>query len=370
MPLLFVSISPARAFYSLKSTYMQNHRFDELITAKLAGTLDESGQQELQVLLQQHPEWEQDMALLERYWKEPSGRKAPEAAVFDRMMEQAADVTVGLRPVADTRVKRLRQWKWVAAAVVVLAVAGTWQWWLPVFSGKQPVYVVQTKNAERRYFLLPDGSKVHLNASSQLHSRFNATSREIWLQGEAYFEVAKDVARPFIVHAATMNIRALGTAFNVKAYSGDEQYETTLLEGAVEVYLDKAPDRRLRLRPYEKLCVERPGAYVSPEKKLVIKPVISKAVQMKVDAGPVVDSTLQETAWISNRLQFDSLSFVQLAQLLERWYGVQITFRNEAVKKYVFSGSFATETVTQALNALQLTEEFHFSQTGTQILIY
>ncbi|MBS0032019.1 FecR domain-containing protein [Chitinophaga sp. 22321] len=341
---------------------MDSHRLDELMTAKLSGTLDEAGQRELTELLQQHPEWAQELALLEEYWNAVPAAEAPAAIVFSEMMAKAA------QPAATENTRTLHWWKWAAAAAVIgLLCTLSYRLWHNVATGRE---IVETRNGERRQFRLSDGSIVHMNASSRLAFDLNTRSREIWLEGEAYFEVAKDAARPFVVHAATLNIHALGTAFNVKAYPGEGRCETTLLEGAVEVYLDKTPAHRVRLRPYEKVAYDNNNAIASPEKILEIKPVISKTVMAKAVALPAIDSTVSETAWVSNRLQFESLNFEQLATLLERWYGVQITFRNNNVKKYVFSGSFASETVTQALQALQLTEEFHFENNGTQIIIY
>ncbi|HEY9258474.1 FecR family protein [Chitinophaga sp.] len=347
---------------------MNSHRLDELMTAKLNGTLDDAGLQELTELLEQHPEWAQELVMLEQYWKAVPMEEAPADTVFSEMMAKAA-----LPEVRSGKVVPFRHdwWKWLAAAVVIGMLCNLGLHLLPGDRAKpMEGQVVQTHNGERKQLRLSDGSIVHLNASSRLTLDLNEGSREIWLEGEAYFEVAKDPMRPFVVHAATMNIHALGTSFNVKAYPDDHRYETTLLEGAVEVYLNKTPSHKIRLRPYEKVAYDNNTALVSPGKKLDIKPVISKVVLAKATALPTIDSTISETAWVSNRLQFETLNFEQLATMLERWYGVKIIFRNDQVKKYVFSGSFASETVTQALQALQLTEDFHFDVNGTQIIIY
>ena len=345
---------------------MNSHRLDELMTAKLSGTLDDAGLRELTELLEAHPERAQELALLEQYWQAVPVGEAPADTVFSEMMAKA-------EPAEATKVVRFRHdwWKWLAAAIVIGVLINFGLRLLPGDRfNPEKALLVETRNGERKQFRLSDGSIVHLNASSSLRLDLNKDSREIWLEGEAYFEVAKDPKRPFIVHAAAMNIQALGTSFNVKAYPGDSRYETTLLEGAVEVYLNKTPSHKIRLRPYEKVAYDNNHAITSPERKLEIKPVISKGVLAKANTLPAIDSTISETAWVSNRLQFEALNFEQLATLLERWYGVKIIFRNNQVKKYVFSGSFASETVTQALQALQLTEDFHFDNNGTQIIIY
>lgn len=332
---------------------MDNHRLDELISAKLSGMLDERGQQELEALLQENPEQRLILQQLEDYWNEQRIPVAPAPHLFDEMMKKA-----NVRPVR-------RLWvRWVAAAAVagLICTAG-----FLYRSGRQEApQVVQTAKGERRHFQLEDGTKVYLNADSKLSCRIDQQSREIWLEGEAYFDVAKDARRPFTVHALSLQVRALGTAFNVKAYPGDKRLETTLVEGLVEVTEEKHPGRKIRLQPLEKIAFQATdvdagsntvAAVVTPVK--LSTPVLENA-----------DSTINETAWINNRLQFDMMRFEELAQLLERWYNVKIIIQNTKAKDYIFSGSFGTETIDQALTALQLTEDFKFEHNGTSIIIH
>ncbi|WP_160715870.1 FecR family protein [Chitinophaga solisilvae] len=329
------------------------HRLDILIAGKLSGHLDEAGEAELQTLLQRYPERAAELAVLQQYWHVPKVEEAPPAAAFDRMM------AVALTDASPAKkIIRLRQhWlKWGAAALVAGLIVSLF--YLPY---NRPAQLITTADGERRNFRLPDGSIIHLNGGSRLTSHMDAHRRELWLEGEAYFEVAPDAARPFTVHAADMHIRALGTAFNVKAYPEEGRCETTLLQGAVEVYADKAPAGKIRLRPYEKI------AFISKTGKTDMAPL--QPISVKQPAA-VADSALQETAWLNNRLQFDAMNFEELARLLQRWYGIRIEFRNEKVKQYIFSGSFAGESVMQALHALQVTEDFQADSSGNLITIY
>lgn len=332
---------------------MDNHRLDELISAKLSGSLDEQGQIELDALLLQYPDQQVILQQLESLWKEQDTPDTPASHLFDEMMEKATD-----RPIR-------RLWvRWAAAAAVVGIASVIAFLYKP--GSKEKSQVVQTIKGERRQFKLEDGTTVYLNADSKLSCVFNPESREIWLEGEAYFDVAKDAHRPFTVHAQSLRVTALGTAFNIKAYPGDKRLETTLVEGLVEVVEEKHPGKKIRLQPLEK--IEFQADMADP------KNVRPTAVVMPVKLGaPTLknaDSTINETAWINNRLQFDMMRFEDLAKLLERWYNVKIIIQNTKTKNYIFSGSFATETIDQALAALQLTEDFSFEHTSTSIIIH
>src|SRR5690606_22571909 len=96
-----------------------------------------------------------------------------------------------------------------------------------------------SKPGERKSIQLPDGTKVMLNAGSTIHiaADFNATSRQLTLVGEAFFDVVHNAEKPFIIHTGAMDIKVLGTVFNVRAYPGDKTSETSLLKGSVEVTL-------------------------------------------------------------------------------------------------------------------------------------
>lgn len=345
-------------------------RLNELITARLAGTIDADGMAELESLLRLHPEQQTTLALLEQYWDAvPVAGTAPGDAFRDIMA-----VAEPAHPSPEKTTTKgvlylfpgLKPWAtWAAAAVTLL---GMFILFKP--GGRDHQQIVRTADGERKIFRLADASTVHLNSGSQLRCVVDGSRRELWLEGEAYFEVAPDPSRPFIVHASGVNIHALGTAFNVKAYHGQSSCETTLLEGAVEVYADKTPDSRIRLRPYEKVSLDATASIAAPVKKINLKTIHAGPKATTATVAPMADSSLTETAWVSNRLQFDETDFEELARLLQRWYGVNITFRDEKPKHYIFSGAFAGETVTQALDALQLTEDFRYEVQGNTITIF
>lgn len=240
---------------------------------------------------------------------------------------------------------------------------------------EKPLQLVATQNGSRTKTLLPDGTTVWLNAGSKIYfdNDFAGATREVKLEGEAYFDVTKNPSRPFIVHTGGINIKVLGTVFNVRSYPADKTVETTLIHGLVQVTRNGYP----RQTP----------VYIHPNEKLVIDKVVevaddnvnSNTIVQKDKLEPVIklaqlDSTVKETdrvetAWVYNRLEFRGENFEELAGKLERWYNVSIVFEDEKVKQLTFNGSFERETIEQACMALKAAAPFSFIIHGHEIKI-
>src|SRR4030095_9403678 len=129
---------------------------------------------------------------------------------------------------------------------------------------------VATKNGNRTKIVLPDGSQVWLNAGSNLdynNLNFNKDVREVSLNGEAYFDVAKNAGKPFIIHTKKMDIKVLGTTFNVRSYSDEKITEAALIKGSIEVTLKDRKDQKIILKPNEKIIIpnEEPKNEKKPE---------------------------------------------------------------------------------------------------------
>ena len=123
-------------------------------------------------------------------------------------------------------------------------------------SSKTNIQQVFVKPGSKSKIILPDGTIVRLNGSSTLsyNKDFNKKIREVKLDGEAYFDVIKDMTNPFIVHTSGIDIKVLGTLFDVKSYQQDSMIETTLLRDCTEVYTKDDPSTpRVILKPNEKL---------------------------------------------------------------------------------------------------------------------
>lgn len=186
---------------------------------------------------------------------------------------------------------------------------------------------------------LSDGTKVWLNAESSLYYPVTFSGkREVTLTGEAYFEVAKDYKRPFIVCYANNRIEVLGTKFNVSAYSGNDM-QTTLAEGKVKV---SNQNTSVTLLPNQQATVQETG-------DINIKEVNAQLF----------------TSWAQGTYQFRQTDLKSIAAQLSRWYDVDILFKNEDLKKKLFAGvifrnnelSFAIEVIEDISNVKFTREE-------------
>jgi transmembrane sensor len=232
-------------------------------------------------------------------------------------------------------------------------------------------YARASNPGERKSFQLPDGTKVMLNAGSLMHlsKNFNTKDRELTLEGEAFFDVAKDALKPFVIHTAAMDITVLGTTFNVKAYPGDKSTETSLLNGSVEIIVKGGDNKKIILRPREKIII--PNGYTeTPAARSRIDPALPEPYRVEKLNFNSGDSSLAEVSWTENRLAFNDNSFAEIAAALERWYNVSIQFEDAAVKDFRFTGTFDKKTIEQVLDALAASRPFEYRlEEGSKIVI-
>jgi ferric-dicitrate binding protein FerR (iron transport regulator) len=231
-----------------------------------------------------------------------------------------------------------------------------------------PLSQVTTKPGSKTQIQLPDGSIVWLNANSNLtyDKDFGKTLREVKLTGEAFFDVVKDHAHPFVIHTKVIDVKVLGTQFNVKAYPNEAYTETSLIRGSVEVTVKNRSNEKHYLKPNEKISVANNMESETAGVETHSKPLILTETLTYYHA----DSTVIETSWVDNKLTFqENETFRQVALKMERWYGVNISFADEEVTEIRLYGSFTSETINQALEALHEGFGFNYKITGNNILI-
>jgi ferric-dicitrate binding protein FerR (iron transport regulator) len=230
---------------------------------------------------------------------------------------------------------------------------------------------ISTRYGSKSKVTLPDGTMVWLNSGSNFtydNNHFGETGREVTLSGEAFFKVAKDPGHPFVIHAGKIDIRVLGTSFDVKSYPEDATTTATLIQGSIEVSFADQPKKTVRLAPSEKLVVFNDDEQVL-QNLSSLKPTGRQGYQITPVTVIPSDSTVVETSWVENKLAFRGESFEQLAVQMERWYNVHINFSSSAVKQYRFTGIFTTESLDQALKALQITAPFRYRIEKNEVYI-
>ena len=223
---------------------------------------------------------------------------------------------------------------------------------------------------------LSDGTQVTLNAGSVLKysSNYNLNNRELILDGEAYFKVAKNKDLPLIVNAGGINIKATGTEFNIKAYRDEGLVETTLIEGKVEITQNTGTSEMIKLfelKPNQKAIYIKESDRIAIEKIKEIEPLAvkpSKTSSDKLLVSPKADVD-QVTAWTQNKLIIKSENLENLCIKLQRKYNVTFVFGSEAIKKYRFSGVLLDETLEQVLKVIKLSAPIDYLLDGKVVLI-
>ncbi|MCU7550112.1 FecR domain-containing protein [Chitinophagaceae bacterium LB-8] len=266
----------------------------------------------------------------------------------------------------ETPVRKIGWRSYAAAACIIFALIGAWKWWLVGRNNQQDIVYQQqlvTQNGSRSELVLPDGSKVWLNAGSTLDypKRFDGKTRDVQLQGEAYFEVAKDREKPFFVHTKAFKIKVLGTGFNVRAYPDEDSAVAALVHGSVEVIVGEKEKRSILLRPNEKLTLPMIGEKGDGAQNLNDQQAVSALLPVKGKMTLVQDTVQLETAWVSNKLAFKKMPLGNIALLLEKWYGEEIRFKNDDKRNLVFSGVYQKEEdLEEVLYSLELASGDNF----------
>jgi transmembrane sensor len=360
-----------------------NDRLAQLIARKLSGEASPAELDELHSCLAANPEAQYFYEVFSNFWNarpEDNANPAEDDAHFRQIIalaeqEEGQAVEPGEEDIPPVRGRLVTLRRVLAAAVFIGLAVCTYLFFMDRngVSGQAPVNEVVARTGARSHLLLPDGSKVWLNSESKLvyQGSFNDTIREVHLEGEAFFDVVKDAKRPFIVHTSDIDIRVLGTAFNVKSYPRETLIEATLIRGMIEVTNKNAPKApKVILRPHEKLVFNKEKAPAAEEgKKPGEKQEHIPAISITALPKNLADSALKETSWVYNKINFDGDTFRELAQKMERWYNVRIRFSNEKVADFRLHGSFANETVEEALQALQYIASFRYKISGNEIEI-
>ncbi len=203
------------------------------------------------------------------------------------------------------------------------------------------------------HLILSDGTHVHINAGTTFKYPVKflpGKKRQVFIEGEAFFDVVKQENHSFIVSTKDINIRALGTQFNVNSYSDSEIINTVLVEGSVGIYREDQnfdPNTSVILNP---------GHIASWNKS-------GKNIQVKK-----VDVT-EYTAWTEGVLHFKNRPFSEIIKVLKRHYNVSITNNYERLNNQRFFAKFDSENIEQVLNSFKNSEPFSFEIKGEQITI-
>ena len=348
-------------------------RFWLLVGLKLDKEASEAELRELEQLIRENPEWEEQLNRAGRVTNfKAYPLQAPDVdRSFSRHVQRLSN-HLSRQPMPYRTKGRLLRFSLIAggiAASLLLAFLIT------NYTGKrngshQTANVISTRYGSKSKVQLPDGTQVWLNADSKLTygKDFGNQEREVSLSGEAFFDVQKDIDHPFVIHANNMDIKVLGTAFNVRSYQNEKTSEATLIRGAIEVTLNNSPERKILMKPSDRIVVQNRA-------EMSTVPATAK----EDSAGTIYwvgkvnvkekDNVSLETVWKKNSLAFKNETLEDVAGRIGHWFNVKVSIEDEELKKITYSCDFKDESLKQVMEALHLTGRFQYRIVKDSVLI-
>lgn len=244
---------------------------------------------------------------------------------------------------------------WSVAATVLLLLGFAFYFWfssqnITKLPNEVATVVKQNPKGRKSFITLPDGTRVKLNADSKISypERFDSLKREVYLAGEAYFEVEKDTQRPFSVIASDLVTTALGTSFNIKAWQDDSLIQVALAEGKVKV---------------EKLdAVEEDNYFLNPGQK-IIHHAYTETFQV-ASFDPML-----EFGWKDGVIIFQRASLDEFVHRISRWYGVGFDIQGYPDQPWSIDGRFENESLEEILESLSFTYKIDYQLKEDKVIL-
>ncbi|MDF9798718.1 transmembrane sensor [Catalinimonas alkaloidigena] len=302
---------------------------------------------------------------IEAYWKEEKssshdqwGKKALFSSIEKQINSNRSTTKTNTKKGEANSKNFWRSWKYAAVFALLLLTIG-W-WYQSVYKLAQPPQnplvkqtvdeeaftIKQTARGEKLTITLDDKTVIQLNAESTIQYKKSAV-REVFLEGEAFFYVARDTVHPFQIHTASVTTTVLGTSFNIKAFSDEDDIAVSVVSGKVKVEKkDTAQTQTVHLIPGEQVVyTHRDTAFA--KKNFEFQSVIS---------------------WKDGTLFFKNASFPEVVTTLERWYGVEIDVQRKGIENG-FSGSYTNRSLESVLEGMSFVLDFEYEINHKTIII-
>ena len=265
------------------------------------------------------------------------------------------------------------RWLQVAAIILIIIISSVvWKMNIKSASNEEPAYTeIIVPVGEKAQVILADNTHVWINSGSRLKYpvKYGSANREVFLEGEAYFDVTKQHGKLFVVNTKDVKIKVLGTAFNVKSYALDRNVETTVVRGLVKVECTSSQNNSAYVNPNEKAIYVKDNRQIaiSSSIKNTDKPEIEKAIKpiliSKINPEPVI-------CWKDQMLVFTDETFGDMVVKMERWYNIKIHINDSTLMAERYNGKFVhNETIYQVLEAIKLTTSIDYIAKDNAIII-
>jgi len=287
--------------------------------------------------------------VLEKQWEDAQDAAAKDKTDVNRIWVKIQRELWERKPVKTYEYYKIYS---IAASILLLIGIGCFAWILSRNQSSDAMFVATSGIQNMQSILLPDGSQVQLGPGSKLvyPSEFDGKTREVKLEGQAFFDVAKDKSKPFVVKTKDMDVTALGTAFEVFSYDLENSIETVLLNGKVKVDLLHGNHKReVFLNPNDKLTLSRSDARISIE---------------KVNATKYSD-------WRNlGILSFENEKLSMIIPRLEKWYGQKIFCQKDLANTYRFTFKVRNESLDRILYMLNNSSPIKYRKVGDNYELY
>ena len=289
-------------------------------------------------------DWIKNDRQLHDWWEQEFERSdsSMNPVLRDKIFARIKEETLG----KEVHSPRIIPWKWVAAILLPVCVAFFFFYLLDSSPTAETPFIVKAAKGDKATIELPDGTNVVLNSASQLSylNNFGEKVRRVQLNGEAYFKVAHDEKHAFIVQIGDLEVKVLGTSFNISAYKDDKEITVVLLEGKVGVYAQ------------ERSHIMKPGDKIEYNKT---------THQIKTTQVHPTDYI----EWTKGNMYFEKESLENIMKTLSRIYDVEIRFDSGKLPKEYFTGTIPGGGIQNALNILMLTSPFYYEMDGSVIVL-
>ena len=318
--------------------------YKELIEKYFDGNITDAEIKELS-------DWIKNDRHLQNWWEEEFSKSDAginpvlRNKLFARIKEQTQgkEETQGKE---NPRTIRMNPWKWAAAIVLPICIAFFTYYLVDSSQTVGAPFIVKADKGDKATIELPDGTNVVLNSASQLSylNNFGENGRRVQLNGEAYFKVAHDEKCAFIVQVGDLEVKVLGTSFNVSAYEDAKDVTVVLLEGKVGVYAQKI------------------SHIMKPGDKIEYNKATHKITATQVHPNDYIE-------WTKGNMYFEKESLENIMKTLSRIYDVEIRFDSNKLPNEYFTGTIPGGGIQNALNILMLTSPFYYEMDGSVIVL-
>ena len=296
-------------------------------------------------------DWIKNDRHLQNWWEEEFSKSDAgiNPVLRDKLFARIKEQTQGKEETQgkeNPRTIRMNPWKWAAAIVLPICIAFFTYYLIDSSPTAGAPFVVKANKGDKATIELPDGTNVVLNSASQLSylNNFGENGRRVQLNGEAYFKVAHDEKHAFIVQVGNLEVKVLGTSFNVSAYEDAKDVTVVLLEGKVGVY------------------AQQTSHIMKPGEKIEYNKVTHKITTAQVHPNDYIE-------WTKGNIYFEKESLENIMKTLSRIYDVEIRFDSSKLPNEYFTGTIPGGGIQNALNILMLTSPFYYEMDGSVIVL-